>query len=215
MGTDSFLATMLVALVALFFGWALSFAGYKLFLILLPIWGFVFGFVLGGQTVTAISGDAFLATVTGWVIGFVLAVIFAALSYLFYFVAVGLIAGSLGYMAAISLLSAIGIEFGFIAWIIGLIAAVALIIVTYALNLQKWVIMIATAVLGAGVIVWTILLMFYPAAQVMTSPVKTALDNNIILLILFVVVAIAGLAAQYRNTRKMEIAMYNNWDEYA
>ena len=215
MGTDSFLATMLVALVALFFGWALSFAGYKLFLVLLPIWGFVFGFVLGGQTVTAIFGDAFLATVTGWVIGFVLAVIFAALSYLFYFVAVGLIAGSLGYMAAISLLSAIGIEFGFIAWIIGLIAAVALIIVTYALNLQKWIIMISTAVLGAGVVVWTILLMFYPAAQVMASPVKTAIDNNILLLILFLVVAIAGLAAQVRNTRKMELSMYNNWDEYA
>ena len=215
MVTDSFLATMLVALVALFFGWALAFAGYKLFLVLLPIWGFVFGFVLGGQTVTAIFGDAFLATITGWVIGFILAVIFAALSYLFYFIAVGLIAGSLGYMAAISLLSAIGIEFGFIAWIIGLIAAVALIIATYALNIQKWVIIIATAVLGAGVVIWTMLLMFYPATEVMTSPVKTALDNNIWLLILFVIVAVAGLAAQVRNTRNMEISAYNHMDEYA
>ena len=83
-------------MIGLLFGAIICFGGYRFFLILLPFWGFFFGFGLGAQTVQALLGDAFFATVTSWVVGFVLAVAFAVLSYLFYIVAVALIAGLAG-----------------------------------------------------------------------------------------------------------------------
>ncbi len=79
MTTDSFFALMCGGMIALLFGLVLAFAGYRLFLVLLPIWGFFFGFGLGAQSIQALFGDAFLATITSWVVGFVVGAIFAVL----------------------------------------------------------------------------------------------------------------------------------------
>ena len=64
--------------------------------------------------------------------------------------AVALIAGSLGYAVAVGLLLAIGLQMGFLVWLIGIVAAIVLAIVTIRFNLAKWVIIIATSVLGAA-----------------------------------------------------------------
>ncbi len=153
MGTESFLALACGGLIALMFGTVLTFAGYRLFLVLLPIWGFFFGLVFGAQTMQALFGEGFLATITSWVVGFIVAVIFAVLSYMFYMFAVALVAGSLGYTIAVGLLTWIGMSTDWLLWIIGVVAAIALVIVTLIFNLQKWVIIAATAILGAGTVI--------------------------------------------------------------
>ena len=79
MGFELFCSTLL----ALLFGTFVCFAGYRFFIVLLPVWGLFFGLFLGAQTVQALLGEAFFATVTSWVAGFVVGVIFAVLSYLF------------------------------------------------------------------------------------------------------------------------------------
>src|SRR5512137_206617 len=101
MATDSFFALMCGGMIALLFGLVLAFAGYRLFLILLPIWGFFFGFGLGAQSIQALFGDAFLATITSWVVGFIVAAVFAILAYLFYVAAVAIASFSLGYTATV------------------------------------------------------------------------------------------------------------------
>jgi hypothetical protein len=118
MTTDSFFALMCGGMIGLLFGLVLAFAGYRLFLILLPIWGFFFGFAFGAQAMQMIFGEAFLATVTSWVVGFIVALIFAVLSYLFYIFAVALVAGSLGYSVTVGLLMAIGMQSDF-RWDLG------------------------------------------------------------------------------------------------
>ena len=90
MGFELFCAT----LIALFLGAVILFGGYRLFLILLPIWGFFFGFGLGAHTVTLLFGQEFFATVTSWVVGFVVGVLFALLAYFFYAIAIAIVAGS-------------------------------------------------------------------------------------------------------------------------
>ncbi|NIV40024.1 MAG: hypothetical protein GWN58_64665, partial [Anaerolineae bacterium] len=79
-------------LIALFLGLIICFSGYRLFLMLLPIWGFFFGFALGAETLQLLFGAGFLANITGWVVGFIVGAIFAVLSYLFYAFAVAVIA---------------------------------------------------------------------------------------------------------------------------
>jgi len=208
---ESFLALMCAGLIAFLFGMALTFAGYRLFLVLLPIWGFVFGFVLGAQTMQALFGEGFLASVTSWVVGFIVALIFAGLSYLFYMFAVGLISGSLGYAVAVGLLTWIGLNLGFLVWLIGIIVGIALAIVTVAFNLQKWVIIAATAILGAAAIIATVVLMFNPVAKVMQNPVQVATSTSPLLTILFIVLAIVGIVYQVRVNREWELEAYNNW----
>jgi len=56
MVTDSFFALACAGLIAFLFGLALTFAGYRLFLILLPIWGFFFGLWLERNPSRSCSG---------------------------------------------------------------------------------------------------------------------------------------------------------------
>jgi hypothetical protein len=81
---------IIVGLVALLYG-------YRLFLILLPIWGFFSGFAIGATATSAFFGGGFLATIVGWVIGFFVGLVFAVLSYLFYIVGVALLSATFGF----------------------------------------------------------------------------------------------------------------------
>jgi hypothetical protein len=207
------LELMCAATIAFLFGLLLCFAGYKFFLFLLPIWGFFFGLWLGAQTMQALFGVGAFATVTSWVVGFVVGVVFAVLSYLFYMAAVAIIAGSLGYFAAVGILGAIGLNMGFLVWLIGIAAAIALAIVTLRFNLQKWVIIIATSLMGAAVIFGGFFVLFNPAAQLMDNPIRAFLASNPLLMILALVTAAFGIFVQYRNTQTFTLDSYDRWSE--
>jgi Ni,Fe-hydrogenase I cytochrome b subunit len=212
MSTDSFFAVMCGGMIALLFGLIMAFAGYRLFLVILPIWAFFFGFGFGAQTIqTIFPNDALLTTVTSWVVGFIVAAVFAVLAYLFYIFAVAIVSYSLGYAAAVGLLSLLGMQFGFIVWVIGLVAGIALAFVVLRFNIQKLVIEIATAFLGAGVIVGVFLALFggLPTSQLIQNPVAAALKNSPFWMIVFIVVGAMGLIAQIQNNRSFEAQTYN------
>lgn len=205
------LELLCAALIAFLFGLTLCFAGYKFFLVLLPIWGFFFGLWLGADTMQALFGVGAFATVTSWVVGFVVGAVFAVLSYLFYMVAVAIIAGSLGYFVAVGLLEAIGLNMGFLVWLVGIVAAIALAIVVLRFNIQKWVIIIATAVLGAAVVFGGFFVLFNPWANLMQNPIKAMLSQSPLLWILTLALAVFGVVVQLRNSRNFTIDNYNNW----
>ena len=216
MTQESFLALAIGGMIALFFGTLLLLGGYRFFLFLLPIWGFIFGFGLGAETVQALFGDAFLSTVTSWVVGFIFALIFALCSYLFYFAAVALVSGALGYALGVGLMEAIGFNFGFLVWIVGIVAAIVVGFAVLVLNIQKLAVIAATAILGAGVIVGTFVGLFGgPAAQVMQNPVRVALQASPWWTLMFILLAIVGFVAQYQSTRRFEVDIYNRSTELA
>jgi Domain of unknown function (DUF4203) len=217
MTTDSFFALAVAAVIALFFGAVVAFAGYRFFLLLLPVWGFFWGFGVGAQAVQAFLGDAFLGTVTSWVVGFVVALVCAGLSYLFYFIGVGLLAGSLGYVLGVGLVEAIGLDFGLVAWLVGIVLGVIFAVGTLVLNLQKWVIMVATALLGAGIIVGTFLFLFggLPSAELVQNPVRHVLQTSPGWLLVFLVLAVLGFLAQYRGTRGGQGWAPESYDRWA
>ena len=204
-----------MSLIALLFGLALTFGGYRLFLILLPIWGFFFGFGLGAQTLQVLFGVGMMATVTSWVVGFIVGAIFAVLSYLFYMVAVALLAGSFGYGLTVGLLTAIGMNFGFIVWAIGLVAGVILAVVVIIFNIQKYAIIVITAVGGTSAIIFTLLAIFgnVTLVELLLGPVRLAIANSFWWLLFFLIVAGAGIVVQIMANRSYEIDSYNRFAE--
>lgn len=200
-----------MTLIALVFGVMMVFGGYRLFLIILPIWGFFFGFGLGAQTLTYLFGYGFLSTVTSWIVGFFIGLLFGLLSYLFYTFAVALLAGSLGYGLMVGILTAIGMNPGFLTWLLGIIAGVALALVVLYFNIQKYAVIAITAIGGTGVIVFTLLAAFggYDPVQLLNAPVRSAMQNSFLWWIFFIAVAAAGVVVQLRETRAFEIEAYN------
>jgi hypothetical protein len=200
-------------LIGMLFGVLLAFAGYRLFLILLPIWGFFFGLFLGANTVQWLfNSSGFLVDVTGWVVGFVVGAIFAVLSYLFYIVAVAIIAGSLGYFVAVYGLLALGLKANFLLWLIGIIVGAVMIFVTLRFNLAKWVIIITTAIMGSAVSFGTIIQILNPATNMLENPVKVYLSQSWFLLVVFALMVAAGIVVQYVHNKSWTVEEYNRWE---
>ncbi len=203
-----------MGLIALLFGLVVVFSGYRLFLVLLPIWGFFVGFFLGAQTIQWILNENLLATVTSWAVGFIVGAIFAILSYLFYFIAVGIISFSLGYGAAYAVLAWIGMESAeFLIWLIAVVVGVAVALVVYYFNIQKYAIIVATAVGGTGLIIFTLLALFSGMGpiELMLDPVRTAIDESFWWLLFFIVVAGLGIIGQIQSSRDFEAESYDRY----
>ena len=202
-----------MTMIGLLFGAVLIFGGYRLFLVLLPIWGFFFGIGLGAQTVQVIFGGGFLATITSWVVGFIVGIIFAVLSYLFYIVAVALLAGSFGYALGVGLVTLI-LPFGFIAWAIGIVAGIIVAVVVLMFNIQKYAIIAITAFGGTAAVIYVLLAAFggnQALTQMAEAPVKYAITNSFWWLLFFLVVGIFGFVAQLRVNSAYEIEEYNRY----
>ncbi len=207
MGLELFCATI----IALLFGTLVSFAGYRLFLVLLPVWGFFVGFAVGAQTIQALLGEALLASVTSWVVGFVVAVIFAVLSYLFYLFAVVIIAGGLGYGIGVGIMTSF-MNMGFLPWLVGIIVAVVVVVITLMFNLQKYVIILATALAGALIAVGTLMIGVQGMATVDVggAPLKAMMGAGPLWVILFLAMAIGGIVIQIISTRTYVMEEYQS-----
>ncbi len=203
--------------IGLLFGLAVAFLGYRLLWVVLPIWGFFFGLALGAQTIQAILGDAFFGTVTSWVVGFLVGALFAVLSYLFYFLAVAILSGSLGYSLTVGLLGAIGLDFGLIVWLLAIVVAVIVAVLVLRFNIQKYAVIVVTALGGAGVIIFIMLAAFEGVliTSLLSNPVMTAISNSFWYLLVFAVVAIAGIVVQLRSSQAYEVEEYNRYADYA
>ena len=190
--------------------WALAFcfAGYRFFLVMLPIWGFFGGFWIGAYAISLILGSGFLATTTGLVVGFVVGIIGAVLSYLFYMVGVLIIAGAIGGALASGIMSALGFDLGLIMAIVTLVSALVAAGLTLLLNLQKLVIIVLSAMAGASLCVLSGMLLF---GQVTVAQLQAGgnffqpiFQGSWLWGIVWLALAVVGVVVQFRANRNYE-----------
>jgi hypothetical protein len=199
---------ILVGGLALLIGLGFTFVGYRFFLILLPIWGFLAGFAIGANAVASLFGEGFLATITGWGIGFVLALICAVLAYLFWYAAVVILAGTVGYALGGSILSAIGIDANWLIFLAGIALGAVFLIGALILNVPKYVIVFLTALGGASGI------MLGAALVLGRVPVESLGDAGLMGAVIrdswlwagaWAVLAVAGIVVQLRTFPEFRI----------
>ena len=199
------------AILALIIGVLALVAGYRLFLLLLPIWGFFAGFAMGAHATTLIFGTGFLSTVTSWIVGFVAGLVFAVLSYLIYIVGVALLSAAFGYFlgAGVTLLF---LEPGLIVTLVGLAVAVVMVFVVLAFNIQKPVLEFITSFGGATAVLTGVLLLFgrIPLDALGGNPVRAVLDDSIFWLIVWLVVGFVGFGIQIASNRTYVIEAPEN-----
>jgi hypothetical protein len=214
MADGSVLGTLLAGAVLLFLGSVIAFAGYQLFLILLPIYGFFIGLSFGAHSVQALLGDGFLSTTTSWVVGFFIGLSFALLSYLFWAFAVALVASSLGYALVAGFFSLFEAELSVLTWVVGLAAAIVFGIGAVVLNIEKAVVIVATSLLGAWAIVGTFLFLFTSATpkSIVERGAKAILEDHPLWFLILVIVAAAGMLFQFQMNRGYGIERYNRWE---
>ena len=144
---------ILIGLVAILVGAGWAFYGLRFFTIILPIWALFFGFVTGVQWGQDVFGQGFLGTVTSWIIGGVLALVLAALSYFWYYFAVTLAVGALGYTLGVGFMDFLGIDSSILGLIVGLIVGAVFAIGTFLLGVPAVLIVLVSAISGAAAMV--------------------------------------------------------------
>jgi hypothetical protein len=199
------LSTILLAIFALLLGAAFCFVGYRFFLVMLPIWGFFAGFWIGAQAIALLLGGGFLANTTGLIVGLVVGIIGAVLSYLFYTVGVLVIAGAFGAAVASGIMSALGIDSGLIIGIVAIISGLIAAGLALLLNLQKYVIIILTAIGGAALIALSGMLIFGQVTiaelQAGANIIQPILEGSWFWGLVWLALAIVGIILQIRTNR--------------
>ncbi|HET9520309.1 MAG TPA: hypothetical protein VFO73_04615 [Candidatus Limnocylindrales bacterium] len=145
---------IIVGLLAIGIGLAWAFYGLKLFTILLPIWAFFFGLVAGAQWGVDVFGEGFFATVLSWGIGVVLGIVLAAISFFWYYAAIVIAGGAVGYWLGVGFFEFLGFSGdGIIIVIIGLVVGAVFAIATFALGVPVLLVMAFSAFSGAAAVV--------------------------------------------------------------
>lgn len=143
--------SVLVAAVGITVGLVVAAFGARLFFAVLPLWGFLTGFVLGADVVATVAGEGILASVTGWAAGAALGLGFALLARIWFYAAVVVLGAGLGAAVASGLLASVGIGSGLVTLLVGVAAGVAVAVVIILADAPP---LVVAAITGYGGAVW-------------------------------------------------------------
>ncbi|HLI69135.1 MAG TPA: DUF4203 domain-containing protein [Ktedonobacteraceae bacterium] len=206
-----FTERLLISLVGLIIGAVFCFAGYRLFRVLMVIWGFFIGFIMGAQVIASFLGTGLLATPSGWATGIACGLVLAVLAYALYTAAIAILGGSIGYITGVTLMTGLGIANPeYLVVIVSLTLAIFFAILILVLDLARVLIIAITALSGASAIVTSILLLF---GVIQTSFFQAGAATSFIerspgWVMLWLAIAVIGGTFQMQNTQRYKLQKY-------
>lgn len=205
---------IIIGMFAILVGALFCFSGNALMRILFPFMGFFAGFSAGAGMITAISGDRFLGTVLGWVVGFFAGILFAVLAYFFYAFAIVLAFAGFGFAVTSGLLTLLNLDWNWLVVLLGTAVGVLFGITAIVMSLPLMVLVVATGFFGSAVVIYGLMLVFNTASlgDFSNGTVLQAIKDNVGLYILWVTLAITGSIAQTRMLNVEAEQMRGIWD---
>ncbi len=201
------LESILVAFVTILIGAAFCFGGFKWFMILLPVWGFITGFSMGAHGVSSVYGESLLSMVVIIVAGAIVGLIFAVIAYLFFPVAIILMGASLGYFVGWTVVTSLGFEPGLIPALIGLIVAIVVALLAIRFHLPKFVIIVSTSLLGSIAIIIGIMLLIGDISLQggLQELAKYLIEASTAWTVLWIALGAVGFVVQLRRAKAYEM----------
>ncbi len=192
---------ILIGLLAIGIGLAWAFYGLKLFTILLPLWAFFFGLVAGAQWGVDIFGQGFFASVLSWGIGLIFGLVLAAISFFWYYAAIVILGGAVGYALGIGFFEWLGFGTGVIAVLVGLVLGAVFAIATFALGVPILLVMAFSAFSGAAAVVNGVLIFLgtIKLADLTHGIFGSLLTSGVIGIVAFLVLGAVALYWQMRD----------------
>ena len=154
------MADILLGILAIVAGGVMLFAGQFVLRLILPIWGFFAGFAVGAGLFAELADERVLGTVLGWISGLVLGLVFALLAYFFYAVAVIFAMATFGYVIGAGLIVALGIDWNWVAVLVGVAIGAVLGLLSVFGNMPMIVLAVLSSIAGAVSVVGGLMLLF-------------------------------------------------------
>jgi hypothetical protein len=144
---------VILGVVGLLIGGLVALYGVRVFYLLLPLWGFVAGFLIGADAVTELVGDGFLATATGWAAGIALGAVFALTATLWFWAAVLVLAFGVGFEVGSGVLIMIGMTPGLLTFAAGVVLGAVLVVLAIAVRAPVLLVALLSALGGAALVI--------------------------------------------------------------
>ncbi|WP_162451675.1 DUF4203 domain-containing protein [Phytoactinopolyspora mesophila] len=149
-----------MGLLAVIIGAFLCLRGQWAMRLLLAIWGAFVGFAVGAGLVDNLTDQGYLDTATGWLVAILLAIVFAALAYLFFAVSIILGMASMGFVLGGTLASALGVTEAWGLLLIGALCGAALALLAIVASLPQLLLIVISSFAGASVVIAGLMLIF-------------------------------------------------------
>jgi hypothetical protein len=207
------MADILLGLLAIVAGGAMLFAGQFVLRLVIPIWGFFAGFAFGAGIVADLADERFLGTVLGWVLGLVFAVLFAVLAYLYFYVAVTLAMAAFGFAIGSGLVVALGIDWNWVAVLLGAAVGLVLGLVSIFVNMPAIVLVVFSSIAGAVGVVGGVMLLVgsLNSADFTRGDFTSTVDNGWAWSLLLVVLAAVGIVSQALQRAVLHSSIRETW----
>jgi hypothetical protein len=205
---------VIFALLVILAGGLFCFFGYLAFRVIIPIWGAVVGFSLGAGLIAAATDEGFLRTGLAWAVAIGLALLFALLAYLFYWVAVVLAMGSIGFALGSSLMGALGVDWNWVVVLVGVAAGVLLAVLAIVADLPMILLVLLSALAGASAVTAGIMVLTGAiGTEDFTDDAVTArAADDWWWYVLYLALAIVGVVYQARTMERMRGSMRDSWE---
>ena len=207
---------IIFGIVAILIGALFCFRGWLAMRVVIPIWGAFGGFVFGAGLIEALLGDGFLRTFLGWAVGIVFAILFFFLAYLYYEVSVIIAMAFIGFALGVAVMSAIGVTWNWVLFIVGVVVGLALGFVAVITNLPMGLLTVLTAMGGSTAIVaGTMLLVNTVNVDDFANGVTTkdVMGDHPWWYVMWAALVIAGIVAQIAFAERVDRSLRDAWTD--
>jgi hypothetical protein len=205
---------ILVGIVLAVVGLAVCFFGLRFWFILLPVFGAVTGFFVGARVMQDIFGTGFLSTGVSWIVGIVVAIVFALLSWFVWYAGAIILAGAVGASLFSGILHALFANpWGWVLFIVALIGALVFAVGALVLNLPVYIVIVNSALGGAALAVAGLLTMLgtITIVELANGATVAVVDEarfqgaGWLWVLAWIVLAIAGIFYQLRSVAEVRL----------
>lgn len=206
------LVSILAAMVILLVGALFCFGGFRFFRLLLPVFGFIVGFWVGEGIVAAFLPYTTTMVILGWIVGIVVGLLLAGLSYFLFTAGIVILGALFGFWLTSAVVTTIGLDTTWLVMLLSVGGAVLFALLTMRANLQALLVMGITAVFGATLFIsgFAMLLGVFTLADFRANMFvgRAVINSSLLWFLLWIILALIGFLLQYRSGRGAELAQW-------
>jgi hypothetical protein len=205
---------ILIGLILVVIGLAVAFFGLRFWFILLPIFGAIIGFFVGAKAIQAIFGEGFLATATSWIVGIVVGIAFALLSWFIWYAGTIIQAGAVGAMLFSGILQFFWNQpWGWVNFLVALAGAIIFAVGALMLALPLYIVIVNSAIGGTSLAVAGAMMVFglITLQEVSNGNTIAVVDEvrvqnqSWFWLLAWIIVVVAGIWYQIRSMNEVRL----------
>jgi len=206
--TDVLLGGLAVAV-----GLLLCLRGAVVLRVLITVWAALVGFVTGAGVVAATTGDSFLAGALAVVVAAATGLVFGAVAYTFFVVAVLIAMAAFGFTLGTDVMVALGVEWSWLIVLVGIAAGTALGAAAIATDLPVVVLVGLSAFSGSSLALTGGLLLVgtLDAADLTDATTTSALGDSWWWWLMYVALGVVGVVVQLRRLDRWRASIHEQW----